>query len=285
VTQRQFCIWIVSPEGYLHSRTFDEVALSLKDAFAALGHDVPIVTDATDVSGTAVVLGGHFLARLPHPNDLIVFNLEQLAGNSDKIVPGYLDVLKRYPVWDYSTRNIAALAEIGVRAALCGVGYMPSLTRIPEAAAKDIDVLFVGSFNERRRAILQEIAAKGANTYAAFQSYGEERDALIARAKIVLNMHFYPAKLFEIVRVSYLLANRVCVLSETGHDDELEAPFRGGVAFASYGGIVQACFKLLQDDDARARIAEKGFEQMRALSQVDMLRRALSQTLLETPMP
>ena len=86
MTQRKFCIWIVTPEGYLHSRCFEEVALGLRDAFAALGYDVPIVTDATDVRGTAVVLGGHFLSRLPRPHELIIYNLEQLVGNADRIL-------------------------------------------------------------------------------------------------------------------------------------------------------------------------------------------------------
>ena len=275
--QRQFCIWIVTPPNYLHSRCFEEVALSLREAFAALGHDAPIVTDAVDVVGTAVALGGHFLPRLPHPRDLIVYNLEQLAGNADRIVPGYMDILRRYPVWDYSQRNIADLAAVGVKAALCGIGYMPGLTRIPPAA-KDIDVLFIGSMNPRRGEVLDQIQAQGAKVQVVFNCYGAERDALIARAKLVLNVHFYEAKLFEIVRVSYLLANRVCVVSESGLDNELEMPFLGGVAFASYGGLAQACLRLLGHEAARGRIAEKGFRQMQALPQTDMLRRALAET-------
>ena len=277
MTQRTFCIWIVTPEGYLHSRCFEEIALCLRDAFAVLGHDAPIVTDAADVRGTAVVLGGHFLPRLPHPRDLVIYNLEQLVGNTERF-PGYLDLLRRYPVWDYSERNVAMLAETGVKAALCGVGYMPSLTRIAPAPRKDIDVLFIGSVNPRRAQLLEQLQAQGIALHVVFNLYGAERDALIARAKIVLNVHFYPAKLFEIVRVSYLLANSVCVVSETGQDGEVEKAFLGGVAFASYGGLVPACLRLLQDEAARSRIAAKGFEQMRSLSQVDMLRRALSQT-------
>jgi hypothetical protein len=273
--QRQYCIWIVTPPGYQHSRCFEEVALSLSEAFTALGMDAPVVADAAEVRGTAVVLGGHFLSTMPHPEDLIVYNLEQIDGSPDQIVPGYLDILSRYPVWDYSKRNVTALAAQGVTARLCGIGYMPGLTRIPAAPVKDIDVLFIGSMNPRRALVLEQISAQGAVVKVAFNCYGAERDDMIARAKIVLNLHFFAAKLFEIVRVSYLLANRVCVVSETGLDTELEGPFLGGVAFSSYGGLAQACLRLLQDDAARQRIATKGFEQMRALSQMDMLRRAL----------
>ena len=46
--------------------------------------------------------------------------------------------------------------------------------------------------------------------------YGADRDALLARSKIVINMHQHDAQVFEIVRVSYLLANRRTVVSERG---------------------------------------------------------------------
>ena len=276
---QQYCIWIVTPEGYTHSRCFEEVALSLGEAFAALGMDAPIVTDARQLQGTAIVLGSHLLPQqMVHPRDLILYNLEQIYQNPLPMKPAYVELLKQYPVWDYSARNVAALAASGIKAALCGIGYMPGLTRIRPAPVKDIDVLFIGSMNPRRGQVLDQIAAQGAAVKVAFDCYGPERDALIARAKLVLNLHFYQAKLFEIVRVSYLLANRVCVVSETGLDTELETPFSGGVGFAGYDGLAQACLRLLADEAARARIAERGFEQMRALSQLDMLERALSAT-------
>jgi hypothetical protein len=102
---------------------------------------------------------------------------------------------------------------------------------------------------------------------------------LFARAKIILNVHFYQAKLFEIVRVSYLLANKFCVVSETGLDAELEAPFVGGVAFAGYDRLAETCRRLLADEPGRRAIAEQGFSRMQALSQVDMLKAALSASL------
>jgi hypothetical protein len=271
---RTFCIWIVTPPGYLHSRCFEELALSLNEAFAALGYDAPIVTDAAAVRGTAVVLGAHML-RGERPEDLILFNLEQLYQLGE-LNPAYAEVLHSHPVWDYSALNLQALAAAGIKASLCGVGYMPGLTRIPPAPVKDIDVLFVGSMNPRRGHVLDRIAKGGAKTVVAFESYGAERDALIARAKIVLNIHFYEAKQFEIMRVSYLLANRVCVVSESGQDADLEAPFAGGVAFAPYDELPGACWRLLKSESERLRISEKGFEQMRAQSQVAMLERALS---------
>jgi hypothetical protein len=279
MSSRHFSIWIVSPPGYLHSRCFEEVALSLQAAFAALGFDVPIVTDPVRIRDWALVLGANLLTSMSIvlPPRLILYNLEQIQKDSAWLKTAYIDLLRRYPVWDYSERNISALKELyGItNVTLCGIGYMPVLSRIA-AAAEDIDVLFIGSMNGRRRAVLEEIAGHGENVSSAFNTYGEQRDGVIARAKLVLNLHFYEAQVLEIVRVSYLLANRKCVVSETGHDEALEAPLRKGVAFAPYGRLTAACLQLLQDNEERLRLAEAGFECFRACSQVPMLKNALA---------
>src|SRR5215831_15860947 len=165
-----FSIWIVTPAGYPHSRCFEEVALSLQAAFAALGFEVPIVADPARVRGRTVVLGANLLpaASIAVPPGVILYNLEQIQQDSGWLKTGYVELLRRHPVWDYSERNIAALETLyGVSGAtLCGIGYMPVLSRIPETD-EDIDVLFVGSMNERRKEVLEDIGDLGINVSAA----------------------------------------------------------------------------------------------------------------------
>jgi hypothetical protein len=279
MSSRHFTIWIVSPPGYPHSRCFEEVALSLQAAFRTLGFDAPIVTDPLQIRDWALVLGANLLPSMsiPLPPRMVLYNLEQVQGDSVWLKTAYIDLLRRHPVWDYSQRNIDALKELyGVsNVTLCGIGYMPVLSRIVPAA-EDIDVLFIGSMNARRKAVLEEIAGHGKIVSAAFNSYGEQRDGVIARAKVVLNLHFYDAQVFEIVRVSYLLANHKCVVSETGRDEALEAPLRPGVAFAPYESLAATCLELLRDDGERLSLAEAGFECFRTSSQVPMLTHALN---------
>ncbi|MDB5453725.1 MAG: type 12 methyltransferase [Caulobacteraceae bacterium] len=272
-----FSIWIVTPPGYVHSRCFEEVALALSEAFAVLGFAAPVVTDPARVEGTPVVLGANLIGRIagPTPPRMILYNLEQVHAGSAWFEPAYVELLRRFPVWDYSVRNIRALAERGVAASLCSVGYSPGLTRIPHALMQDIDVAFFGSENPRRIAVLQALQRGGLKVHAAVGVYGAERDALLARSKIVLNLHFHEAQVFEIVRVSYLLANKLCVVSEIGFDRDLEAPFAKGVAFAAYGELVAACRFLLQRPDARRRIAQAGFEAFKAMDQAPRLKAAL----------
>ena len=164
---------------------------------------------------------------------------------------------------------------MGIRAAHCGIGYAPELTRIAPAP-EDIDVLFVGSVNERRLIVLKQLAEQGINVDARFNLYGSERDAFVARAKIILNVHFYDARLFEIVRVSYLLANQKCVVSETGSDTAFENQFGSGIAFAPYAALAETCMRLLQNPAARRAVAEAGFDRFKAMPQTEYLQRALA---------
>jgi len=140
---------------------------------------------------------------------------------------------------------------------------MPATFRVPPAPYRDIDVLFVGSIVERRLAVLQALHERGANVIPAFGVYGAERDELIARAKIVLNVHMYEAKVFEVVRVSYLLANRCFVVSERGLDVTGERPFEEGIAFVEYHELVNACLQYLADERGRAQYVGNRLVQLR----------------------
>jgi hypothetical protein len=274
-----YSIWIVSPPGYLHSRCFEELALSLSEAFAELGFAAPVVTDPAQAKGVTIVLGANLLKSWPgpRPERMVLYNLEQVHQNSGWFDQAYIEILKRRQVWDYSALNVAALAKMGVRASLCGVGYTGGLTRIPHAVMQDIDVAFVGSVNPRRSRVLEAMQRARLKVHAGVGVYGAERDALFARSKLVLNLHFHEAQVFEIVRVSYLLANRLCVVSELGLDHALEQPFAKGVAFAPYGELVAACRFLIDRPDARRRIANAGFEAFKAMPQAPMLQRALGE--------
>jgi hypothetical protein len=110
-------------------------------------------------------------------------------------------------------------------------------------------VLFYGSINERRWHIIQSLKAHGVRTETVFGVYGNERDKLIARSKILLNVHFYEAKVFEVVRVSYLLANQRFVISERGANLLEEDTFSGGVVFADYNDLVKTCLDFLSRSD------------------------------------
>ncbi|WBO23510.1 CgeB family protein [Sphingomonas abietis] len=270
------CIWIVTPDGYDHSHAFDEVALAMQGAFEALGGSAPIVTDGRAFAGRAPIIYGANL--LPAdiaqylPPDSVVINLEQVSDDSAWMNSRYAAVLRDLPVLDYSPRNRDNLAARGVgHAGLLEIGYSPVLTRIRPAPVQDIDVLFYGSTNERRAEILRGLLGAGLTLVNLFNVYGEKRDAAIARAKIVLNLHYYASNIFEIVRISYLLSNRVCVLTEGDATDPAVQPYLGGLAIAPYDRLVERAQTLVADAGERARIAEAGFAAITRRSQAEML--------------
>ncbi|MEA2085114.1 MAG: TylF/MycF/NovP-related O-methyltransferase [Thermodesulfobacteriota bacterium] len=281
-----YCVWIVSPPDYDHSPTFCEVARGLRSGFAGLGIDAPIVTDVKDISGMAIVLGGNLIPRLfllDIPEEIILFNLEQIQPDSPWMSQSYMNLLTSYPVWDYSPVNVEALKKIGVTdVTLCPIGYEKELTSISRAE-EDIDVLFYGSVNDRRSKILRELKDRGVNVVDLFGIYGEERDAYIARAKIVLNVHYYESRVFEIVRVSYLLSNKKFVISESSMEPEAEKDFLDGIIFCPYEELVEQCLKYLQDKDSRRKIADRGFDLFSRKSQARFLQQALGAdvTLIE----
>jgi hypothetical protein len=278
--QPSYCIWIVSPPGYVHTATFAELARGLQAGLAQLGYDAPIVDNPERCSGKTIVLGANLLSRLENtslPDDIVIYNTEQIQTDSDWMTSDYKSILSSYPVWDYSKRNLDSLQSLlgKTDVTLCPIGYQPELTSIRPIEEQDIDVFFYGSINDRRAAILDELEAQGLTVVFKFGVYGAQRDAYIARAKIIINIHYYEAKVFEIVRVSYLLANSKFVISEASLDAETESHLHGGLVICPYEELVQKCLMYVGDNEGRRAIAKRGFELFKQRSQAEYLSEAL----------
>jgi len=281
--RHRHCIWIVSPPGYPHQLVFDELASALVEASSELGGSAPLVRRRIEFDGRVpIVLGANLLAKgglPPPPAGSIIYNLEQYTPGSLWHGDRYGALLSRFPTLDFSRRNREALQAAGLgHTGLLEVGYSPVLRRIPQAE-KDIDVLFYGSINPRRRAVLRELADRGFQVVHAFGVYGAERDALIGRAKLVLNHHYYDANIFEIVRVSYLLANGVCVVAEAERDDPDVEALLGGLEIASYECLADRCTALLEDERRREDLGRAGLEIIEKRRQSELLRRCIAEAV------
>lgn len=267
-------ILTIQPPGYAHSAAFAELAEGLAAAFSALGASVDAAVNQPLLGdGVNIVFGAHLIAAgVALPGNTIIFNLEQL--NSGVLVqPHYLDLLRRHVVFDYSQRNAAIVREHtdNPHVHVVGIGYSPVLTRIESAKSQDVDVLFYGVINERRRLILDGLAAAGLNVRALPGIYGKERDAWIARSKVVLNVHFYEDKIHESVRTSYLLANAKAVVSECDAQTEIDDAVRAALVAVPYDALVTECVALVRDDARRERVERQALEGFRNFSQADIL--------------
>ncbi len=241
---------------------------------------VELTDDLDTLTPQSILIGAHLLTPEQSqriPDATIVYNSEH--SGSAWFDDAYVRLLRRTTVWDYSADNSAALrARLGRDVRHVPLGYVPQLSRIRKRADEDIDVLFFGSHAPRREAVLDALRARGLNVHHAFGTYGGDRDALVARAKIVLNIHHYIPGAFEIVRIGYLLANRKAVVSELNADENPEHDLVGGFVGVPYEALADAAFALVHDPARRRALEETGFRRFCARCEAVILRDALGQT-------
>lgn len=246
-------IAILQPPGAVHAACFAELAEMLHHACVALGHESSWGYNGLIQDGTNILLGWHQSMDHRFPPGTVIFNLEQLGKANPAFTERLVYLQNRYQVWDYSQSNIDALRAAGFTEPieLMKIGHMPQMSRIPKAEVQDIDVLFYGSINERRAKVLTELKQRGLKVIHVFGVYGAERDELISRAKVVLNMHYYEPNIFEVVRVSYLLSNEKVVVTEADAACEIEDDYYAATNPCAYDQLVDQCCRFVGDANAR----------------------------------
>ena len=261
---------------------FQEIAETLLYGLRALGRHAEIQRTASFAQPRQnIVLAAHLAPPGAIPDGSILYNFEQLRARSLGVLgPDFYQLARRSTMWDYCSANLRAWQAYGVKATLVELGYVPELTRIPDGPAdgggQDIDVLFYGSPNNRRLQVVAALEQAGVRVVSLHGLFGAARDAQTARAKIVLNVHFYETKIFEIARVSYLLANRKAVVTEQSSDEADYAYLRGGVRSVPYEELVEACRELLADPEGCEELRAIGFDRFSRRSEAEILKAALS---------
>jgi hypothetical protein len=279
---RNICLCPIEPPGFAHSAAVAEHVEALIAGFRRLGATVERWANETSENAVNLVILPNLLDqaradRLPH--DAILYNFEQIGSANDNN-PVFHAATRRHILWDYSLRNLERLKPI------CGhdrlihvpVGYVPELTRITPDPIEDIDVLFYGVLSPRRRAAIQAMTQAGLVVRAVFGVYGARRDALISRAKVVVNIHHAADSELEVIRLSYLMANRKPILTEYGPQTHAEPDLLAGVLATPYDELADAAVALVRDPAARSALRERGFETFRRRDQVAILRKAIAAT-------
>ncbi|MBO0887664.1 class I SAM-dependent methyltransferase [Candidatus Bathyarchaeota archaeon] len=280
----KFNLVTIRPKGFLHSSAFHEVKESLGWALSALGHETMATENAFSASpdSTNVIFGAELLsptAELP-PNS-ILYNLEQPSHPSMKNVER---LAKGKTVWDYSETNVESWKSLGITAKHLPIGYTPNLTRIPKAQTQDIDVFFAGWMTPRRSKLIQSLANAGIKVVATDSCYGGGRDNLISRSKLCLNVNHDGRSLFNIVRVSFLLANAKCVVSETCSDqDHYRQLGDEAIAWTDYEHLVDVCQLYLRSDAAREEREQQGFQAIKRMDYIEYVREVLSDSPCSNP--
>lgn len=212
----------------------------------------------------AFVLEPEYIKKLP--SNTIFVNTEQLYKDDQKLLwpSDIYEWARSYETWDYSDRNIEKFNEHGIfNVKKLDIGYQKELNRIQNSHIQDIDILFYGAIRERRKKIIDDLKSVGLNIHTFTYPnaiWGAERDNLIARSKIILNLHHYDSHIFESVRVFYLLTNKKAVISEISKTTSINEVFYKSIKPAPYEELVETCKKLIDNDHERLSLEKKGFD-------------------------
>ena len=244
---------------------YREVIETLQWGLAQLGHDVTVAFNTFETDRTNIFFGGQMLSDeqlQTVPPDSIFYQLEQMARVPlDHVRPITRTIASRFRIWEYNQENVDTWLKMNPAFApqLLPISWSPILRRIPRLDNEDIDVLFYGITSPARLTVFDHLCRSGIKSLYACGLYGPLRDSLISRAKIILNLNFYDAcRIFESVRVSYLLANEKAVVSDIYPDSIIDPDLKEAVAWAPLPKIAEEIARLLKDDTARRALAARG---------------------------
>ncbi len=233
---------IVQPLGYVHSLGLLDPARYFRWQFRRFGATVTMAKNRLRHDAVNFVFGAHlgFDAAQRERHACVFVNLEQLGAGGAAVSPAYMELLRTSAVVDYDADNVPAYASDLDAVPVAPMGHAPYLAPAEALplAERPIDLLFIGSMNERRRTLIQRIEAQGVQV-AQFDAplYGGERDHFIAQAKAVLNLHFYDSSRFEQVRVAHCLSLGTPVISERGAASRPRAAFEDCVQWLQPAAI------------------------------------------------
>ena len=253
---------------------------SLRWGFNDLGYPCAIRINQADRAAVNILFGWATAMQMGHLNEFpagsILYNFEQYANNNLASNALFGRAAERFQIWDYSQANIPRWQEINPKFPpyYARVSYAPTLGSIPYAKDEDIDILYIGSLSPRRALSLMASAdTLNRNSLVSLGSvWGRQRDEFISRAKILLNIsHDDPDyNIFEIVRVSYYLANRKAVVCEATEGMIIEEDMRRVLKCVPLQDLGAVCDELVHDPGQRQAYAEDCFQtfQQRDVRQV-----------------
>ena len=276
-------VCLIKPKNYIHYLALQELAELIHFSVLELGLKSQITFNYCDNNPSTknIVLGAHLLNDNlieDIPENTIIFNTEQIESITENWKKKILNLARKNIIfWDYSQYNLEYLSKtINIKGKLFQIGYQKELNRINHNIDKNIDVLFYGSINARREHIINKLKDRKINVKTLFGVYGKERDNLIAKSKLILNMHMYDSKIFEIVRVFYLLSNSIPVLTEVGSDTKFNNDFLDLICKSTYENIEKNIIYLLENDKKRIELGENGLNAIKKFPQIKFTEQILN---------
>jgi len=195
-------------------------------------------------------------------NKIILIMTEHYQNLNHKTLE-FINASNNYYIWDFSPTNIK---QINKNYPNIHIHYLPPLynpylelyyhqtiTKKIDYKDKIIDILFVGTLNERRSIILDELKKSYKVKIIVIDEHLSFKEIFdyIENSKLVLNIFYYEVFTFDYYRNSFLLANKVLMVSEYPHNvnTEIEVNLKGyedNLILAKYEDIIDAVKKTLE---------------------------------------
>ncbi len=276
-------ICIIKPNNYIHSLAYLEIAELLHYSVLELNKNSKISYNFIDINPKVknIIFGAHLLNDdmiNSIPGNTIIFNTEQIESINDIWKRRILLLASKGIIfWDYSNHNLdLLLTKLNVKGRLFEIGFQKNLQRIKMNDNKEVDVLFYGSLNNRREKIINSLLKNNVKVKCLFGVYGKDRDDWIGKSKIVLNLHYYESKIFEIVRIFYLLTNAIPIVSEVDENTKLNNNYLKGIKGSNYEDVEKNILSLLENEKERKLIGLNGFNIIKKYPQINFTKSILN---------
>ena len=271
----KFHLVSIEPKNFKHAASWYELAELIQHGFLRAGFDCSTSINRFAPNRRNIVFGVmHVTPEMERliPKDTLFFNTEQLITLSEEFHhQSYMNIRflaqKGYEFIDYSEHNVKVLESWGAPAViLMPLGYVPELDRLQKAKPV-YDLLFYGGRNQRRIEVLNQIRNAGVNLHYLNGVYGPDRDNFIEQSKVVLNLHLYPSEIFELVRVNYLMHNKVCVLTELNASTKIEQELKELFVCSSREAIASTALELAHCPDMIKEKSSMAYDWLRSRPQ------------------
>lgn len=146
----------------------------------------------------------------------------------------------------------------------CPVGYSPVWENNLPEVEEDIDILFHGGLTDRRKKFLKMFQNMGLNIIFTQNKYGIERDKLIMRSKIDINIKAHDRWSYGPLHCLPAQANGKFMLAEKANGGY--GPFKSGLHVAEYDGLKDCKEKVLywlEHKKERKEFAKAALEDMK----------------------
>jgi hypothetical protein len=216
------------------------------------------------------------------PRKYVFINSEPLEAKAWAENRPWFDAMSRArQVWGYREADAATVDSMGVPFAYVPFGYSPwyeeefRRNTAGKQLPQDIDVLFFGSVSGRREAALKRLADAGVKVCSITRTnphHGVRLDEVLARSKIILNVHLYDEpehQIRDFARLDYLLSNKLFVLHERPSAIRKDPEFEQHVATCTYEDITRVCLEYLARPEERARSAATAYEWFKSAYPLD----------------